>query len=147
MTRPIYENEVTLKNERTAADYLESLWGATLRKLPISYRIDFFVEKNGVGVGLVEFKRFNSKHNDFACVISSMSKWAKGIYWSKIFNIPYYLVIRFDDGIYGVRCSNEKNYNVKWFERKNFRSEGDAEPCVFIPHGDFTNIAKMGDWI
>ena len=70
--RPRYENEKTLAAETKFKESLEARFNVEFQKLPISYRADFAVIKDGEVTGFAELKNRNVDYETYPTLILSL---------------------------------------------------------------------------
>jgi hypothetical protein len=68
----------------------------------------------------------------------SANKWKKAIQWSEQTKVPFFLLVKFTDGVYGVKL--KKNYKIELGGRYDRGDSADVEKCVFIPMEEFKKI-------
>ena len=128
----MYETEQHLTNERAVADELEFDWKCRLKKVSYKLSIDFAICKDNFIKGWVEIKNRTISHNHSDLYMISMHKINAARQLSRETNLPFYLVIKFTDGIYYYRDKNERHL-LKWGGRyATQRDEQDLEPCYYI---------------
>ena len=71
--RPKYETPGDLANERHVAGVMDGL-GYGLEKLPMQYRLDFAIFKDGDCLGFAEVKTRSFEMNKYPTVMISLSK-------------------------------------------------------------------------
>ncbi len=74
MTRPMYESAADRSNEQHVIERLAAAWGGEYHKLPISYRMDYAVVRNGEIASFVEIKARHMRWGQYPTVMISMSK-------------------------------------------------------------------------
>ena len=138
--RPLYETEENLKNETEAKARLEKLWGVELKKMPISYYIDFAVisPETQLIIGWAEYRRRAFVWGLYDTIMLSYNKFIH----AKMLCLKCKFIVETDDGIY---CAELTDPNLK-FELKyagrtiNVRDAADQEPTIFIDRSCFTKL-------
>jgi hypothetical protein len=144
MKRPHYETAEHVKVETAQAKKVCERWKQDVRmvKLPERYYVDYAVLNNDTDevVAWVEMRSRNNALTKFPDYQTAAVKLLHGVEFAEMYNIPFYLFVRFTDGDYAIRITRE--YLVK---RKLYLmylvSRGDPqdiEPCVSIDHAHLT---------
>lgn len=133
MTRPLYETEDDLNIELSFKQKIEDA-GAKLYKLPISYKLDFLVEKQNKAYAMAEIKVRKCKSTEFPTLMLSLAKFKEGVMYSKLLGLKFIIFIRWldRDGFYIYNAKEEVNISFAG-RTKQTRDDADIEPCVFIP--------------
>ena len=140
MARKFYETKEHLSNERAVADILEKSWKCLLKKVSYKLYIDFALCSNNIIKGWVEIKSRTISHNHLSEYMISMHKINCARQLSRETNFPFFLVVKFTDGIYYYRDNGEK-HDLRWGGRfATQRDEQDLEPCYYIKMSLFKKI-------
>ena len=131
----MHESEANLSNEQQVKNDLEEKFGVELKKLPISYRMDFMAFRDGKPSSVVEVKcRKTASSTTYPWFMLALGKWNAGIDYTIKNNLPFYLVGKYSDGIFFYRYNSSDSVDIKWFNgRKDRNDPDDKEPCVYIP--------------
>ena len=141
--RPIYETKEDLKKEIVIQSVLEDKWHCKLKKMPIAYHIDWIALRNNEPLAFVEIKhREKLEFGRFPTYMISLNKWLKAKELSKEVNVPFILVVKFMDGIYYGKYTNDMILDIKYgFNGRYDRGDTqDVEPMVYIPLSIFKNL-------
>lgn len=134
LVRLPYETESTLRSESQVARRLESAWGCSLRKLTVSYRVDFALEKDDSVRAWLEVKCRNYPSSRYPTLMISVLKWETGILHTLATGLPFIIAAEFTDCIKFYRYSDKHKVNYKWGGRTRVaRDNSDIEPVVHIP--------------
>jgi len=132
--REQYETQADLSNEQEVADVLSDAWKIDLHKLPISYRLDFFVTKEGKGKAVVEVKSRNNTHDKYPTLMLSLSKWNHGIDFALCNKLAFVIAAKYTDGVFYYKYSDKDEFSIEWGGRTvHTRDSADIEPVVHIP--------------
>ena len=147
MGRKYYETEEDLKRERNVADFIESKWDCKCMKLSFKDKLDFAIVRQGKIKAWIEIKCRNIKKQlegdlgyPYEKYMISMSKINAGIRLSKETDKPFYLIVKFDNGIFYYEPKKE-DLDLEWGGRiQTQRDEGDLEPVYKICNRNFKEI-------
>ena len=135
--RPRYENQKTLAAETKFKESLEARFNVEFQKLPISYRADFAVIKDGEVTGFAELKNRNVDYETYPTLILSLSK-----YQAMELLTPYgspVLFVRFNDGDY-MYTFDSLSTRIEVGGRWDRDECQDIEPVVHIPRSYLKQI-------
>jgi hypothetical protein len=140
MSRPQYESESDLANERSAAEIIEPAWNVRLSKLPKSYGADWIIEREGKCIGWGEFKKRNMRWGQYPTIMLSVRKIADLIRLADIRGKSVFFV-SVEDGLYFTMVSPLKDYEIEFGGRTSkTRDTADIEPVAQIPIAEFRKI-------
>ena len=145
MSRPVYENAEDRSAETMAIKrFIDSLDGdVDFIKLPMQYKMDFAITRDGVIIGLVEVKcRKYSKHA-FSTYMISMSKLVAAAGYSSI-GIGCILLVQWTDSMGWVKMDGD-NWKVRIGGRKDRNDWQDVEPVTHIPIAEFKEVLQRGE--
>ena len=148
MYRKTYETEEDKQREQGVADSMQKILGEDIivsDNLGISYRLDRVLLKDKKIIGWVEIKcpRKESPSTMWQSYKISLRKIKDGLVWSRITKAPFYLVVKFSNGIkYAeIKLEEYKYYEVEWGGRwKSARDKGDMELMASIPIELFSSL-------
>jgi len=142
--RQLYENDLSLKDEKRIQPLLERRFNLTLHKMPISYRIDWFATRNGQASAVIEYKRRFVDKNQYDTIFLSLSKWNAGLDFVLKNRLAFVFVAEWNDGVgYLPIASMESlnNYNIGFGGRTaQTRDSGDIEPVIHLPISEFKSL-------
>ena len=142
MARKMYETNKHLKLEREIADKLEVLWKCEFKKLSYKLMLDFAVCRENEIKGWVEIKTRTIRSNSSPEYMISMHKMNYGFNLSKETGLPFFLVVKFTDGLYYYKYNGEK-HKLRWAGRiVTQRDAQDLEPCYYIDMNLFTKLPE-----
>jgi hypothetical protein len=140
MSRPQYESESDLENERRAAEVIEPAWNVRLSKLPKSYGADWIIEREGKCVGWGEFKKRNMRWGQYPTVMLSVRKISDLIRLADICGKSVFFV-SVEDGLYFTTISPLQDYQIEFGGRTSkTRDIADIEPVAQIPLEEFKKV-------
>ena len=103
--RPLYETPENLKREAEVAEQIKAAWKCDVKKLPISYRIDYVILQDSKPVAVMEIKCRSAMYEE---MYLSLHKCMAGREMSKSVGLPFILVYEFKDkGIYWHKIGDE----------------------------------------
>jgi len=137
----MYENDLSLKDEKRVQPLLERRFNLTLHKMPISYRIDWFATRNGQASAVIEYKRRFVERNQYDSIFLSLSKWNAGLDFVLKNKLAFVFVAEWNDGIGYLAVPSAdsiKNYQIGFGGRTaQTRDNGDIEPVIYLPISEF----------
>ena len=98
--RLMYENEDDRNAEELARAKLEQAWWCELTKLPMRYHCDWAATRDGIVVGLVEYKRRKFEKDRYDTTILFAEKVRNTSILAGACNCFGYYVVEFDDGMF-----------------------------------------------
>ena len=132
MARKMYETGEHLRRERLIADELEFDWKSILKKVSYKLTVDFAICRDDIIKGWVEIKTRSITHNHSDLYMISMHKINSARQLARETELPFFLVVKFTDGIYYYKDRGEKHI-LKWGGRYvTQRDDQDLEPCYYI---------------
>jgi len=146
MNRPLYENEGTLKKERTVATFLEDTWKCKTSKLPIKYGLDYTLLKDNTLVGFCEIKSLNYKLSQFDSMSGgyfiSLNKFISAKNLVEFTSLPFFLVLDLHDGIWYRKFTNFVGLKLAVSGRNDRQDWQDIEPMVLLETNLFKQICS-----
>jgi hypothetical protein len=136
MTRPQYESPIDLINENSVIEKMAKMRNLSAIKLPSQYRIDYALSDISGIRYWVEVKCRNTASNSYHDYMISMSKWISGKRYYLDTGIDFLLAIRFTNGDYVIKYSDEIDKRIKYIIKGRTiqtRDEDDIEPVAMIP--------------
>lgn len=130
MMRPRYESETDRANERIVEDALRNL-GIEAHKLPVSYRLDWLLTKDGVARGFAELKARRCNMKDYPSVMISLSKVMAADQLTQTTGLPCYLILLYRDAL--ARVEFHEDFTVGMGGRTDRDDPADYEVCAFFP--------------
>lgn len=112
MARPIYETSRDRDAERQIAETIAQKYNAKAIKAKRLYGLDWFFERDGYVVGMVEIKVRNYTRNHFETYMISADKVARIRLLSSVTGVPAFLFVSWRDGIGYINLSDEPDYNA-----------------------------------
>lgn len=126
--RPRYETQEDRDNELSVVNALQ-LSGFTLYKLPISYRLDYIMFRDGKLLGFVEIKTRKHKHDKYPSLMIALSKVMAAKQLATATQTKSVLMVKYDDGIFGINF--QMPHVVSVGGRSDRSDNSDIEPCAF----------------
>jgi hypothetical protein len=138
VNRPLYETQMDLGNEQDVAKYLEIKWDAKLRKLPISYSVDWMLMRDNP-VAFAELKCRKNESTKYPTLMLSLNKWVKGNQFADELGVPFLIICQWNDGLFFyIAKSSVITYGIGG--RTDRGDSQDTEPVVYIPVESFKRI-------
>ena len=143
MARKIYETEAHRIAEQQVADQLDLAWKCKCKKLAYKHIVDFAICRDGIIKGLVEVKTRKISSTHLPEYMISMHKMNYAFRLSKDTNLPFFLVVKFTDGLYYYKYNGEQHH-LKWggITKAYIRDSQDREPCYYINMNLFTKLLE-----
>ena len=138
--RPIYETD---KDREQEADFIKELciaWKCEAKKLPIHYKLDFALIREGVIRAFLETKIRSYARGYFDTYMISMAKVLAAKEYSAFAGVPSLLSVRWDDGDGFIALHDIKDFHIGFGGREDRGDPQDMEPVVFIPIEHFGRI-------
>ena len=135
----MYESNKDLANEKEVASILSAKNGYVFHKLKIAYHVDWLIMENGKPKYVAEIKRRFNPSNQYPTLMLSLQKWMKGKEMAAEMNIPFVLIIRWDDGLFFYKTGSS-TVTYGFGGRYDRDDSQDQEPMVFIPVDKFKRI-------
>ena len=131
MTRPQYETHADIQNERLVADALENI-GVEVYKLPVQYRLDWLLRRDGQPIGFAEVKARKCDMKTYPTVMISLSKVIHARMLTDVTDLPCYLILLYRDGL--ARLNFASDFTVGPGGRSDRNDPNDQDVCAFYPH-------------
>ena len=134
-SRPIYETDDDLQNEKGVASSLEKKWDCKFVKLPIRYHLDFVLTRGDKAVAYAEVKSRNYSMHDIGKMggyLMSIGKWSAAKQLCEASSLPFVLLVRALDGLYFARFTEFAPDDVLVRGRTDRGDWQDIEPCVLL---------------
>jgi hypothetical protein len=128
MARPKYETEKDLSNERLVANALENI-GVEVYKLPVQYRLDWLLRRDGQPIGFAEVKARTCLMKQYPTVMISLSKVLHARMLSEATGLPAYLVLLYRDGL--ARLNFNEPFTVNPGGRADRNDPQDLDVCAY----------------
>ena len=130
MNRPRYETQADRDNEQRVVDYLATL-GWQFEKIPMQYRMDFAIFRDGECRGFAELKSRNVFMNTYPSVMISLSKVLAARWLTEATGLPAYLVVRYQDAL--TRLDFSDYYELRMGGRADRGDPQDRDICAYYP--------------
>jgi hypothetical protein len=105
--------------------------GIELRKLPISYRLDFAMFRDGKLRGFAEVKTRNNRHDSYPTLIISLGKVMAARQLAEVSETRSVLLVQYLDGLYW--CNFATPFEVTMGGRWDRGDDDDVEPVAHFP--------------
>jgi hypothetical protein len=135
--RPRYERPADLTVERKVAAQLERK-GIKLHKLPVSYRLDFAMFKNGKLKGWAEIKARRNNHDRYPTLLISLGKVMAARQLADVSGTRSILLVQYLDGLYW--CDFASAFEIRMGGRYDRGDADDVEPVAHFPMEAFTIV-------
>jgi len=130
MARPMYETEADRKKEQALAETFAQ-HGYDFYKLPIQYRLDFAVFKDGEARAFVEVKHRNVRLLQYDTAMISLSKVLQARWLTQNTGLPAYLLNVYIDCI--ARFDFAGDFKLGKGGRFDRGDSQDADLCAYFP--------------
>lgn len=126
--RPRYESKRDLDNERLVADALENI-GVEVYKLPVQYRLDWLLRRDGQPIGFAEVKARKCNMKTYPTVMISLSKVIHARMLTDVTDLPCYLILLYRDGL--ARLNFASDFTVGPGGRSDRGDPEDHDVCAY----------------
>ena len=143
--RPIYETEKDRKMEQAIINELSDAWKIFYQKLPIKHRLDFaLLDDKRVVTAWAEVKRRDNDSNTYETYMLSLDKYMSGMKLFKLTGLPFYLVVKFSDGLYYCEVSllSYAQLTISFGGRTDRADAQDVEPCIYFDSNLFKKVVS-----
>lgn len=128
--RQTYETTADIKNERLVAEALEN-FGVEVYKLPIQYRLDWLLRRNGQPIGFAEVKARRCDLNTYPTVMISLSKVMHARLLTEATGLPAHLILLYRDALAKLDFASE--FTVNPGGRTDRDDPQDLDVCAYYP--------------
>ena len=143
MIRPVYETEKDRKMEQAIINELSDAWKIFYQKLPIKHRLDFALldDKKAV-IAWAEVKRRDNDSTTYDTYMLRLDKYMSGMQLFKLTGLPFYMVVKFSDGLYYCEVSllSYAQLNISFGGRTDRGDSQDVEPCIYFDSNLFKKV-------
>ena len=141
--RPVYETEKDRKMEQAIINELSDAWKIFYQKLPIKHRLDFaLLDDKKIVTAWAEVKRRDNDSTTYDTYMLSLDKYMSGMKLYKLTGLPFYLVVKFSDGLYYCEVSllSYAQLNLSFGGRTDRGDSQDVEPCIYFDSNLFKKV-------
>ena len=142
--RPLYETDEDRGREGSFIEELCIAWQCEARKLPMHYKLDFAMIRDGVIKAFLEIKVRNYTMDYFDTYMLSMSKVLAAREYSAFADVPSLLAVRWSDGDGFIALNSMEDFDIGFGGRADRGDSQDMEPVVFIPIANFGRLRAYG---
>ena len=139
MSRPLYENDETLWREYEAAQEVEKWSGATLKKIPIRYGLDYGIVREGEIVAFAELKCRTNRKDDFDSYMISLGKIQSARSLAETTGLDTFLFVFWKDAS-GWLDFKTVPFWLQFGGRVDRNDPQDIEPMCHIPMSSFKEL-------
>jgi hypothetical protein len=132
---PVFCTDEDKANEDAAAAAMGAAWGCVLKSFGAFCPIDFYAERDGRIVGIVEFKRRAMLSTEHASVFLSFRKWIALSMGSMGLGCPAIFAVQFNDGMKYINVADAHGAPVSMggVAAANVVTRNHIEPMLNIP--------------
>jgi len=141
--RPVYETEKDRKMEQAIINELSDAWKIFYQKLPIKHRLDFaLLDDKKIVIAWAEVKRRDNDSTTYDTYMLSLDKYMSGMKLFKLTGLPFYMVVKFSDGLYYCEVSllSYAQLNISFGGRTDRGDSQDVEPCIYFDSNLFKKV-------
>ena len=128
--RPKYETDHDIANERIVADALENI-GVEVYKLPVQYRLDWLLRRDGQPIGFAEVKARRCDLNTYPSVMISLSKVMHAKMLTEATGLPCHLILLYRDAL--AKLDFAADFTVSPGGRSDRNDPQDQDVCAYYP--------------
>lgn len=131
---PIFKTDDDERNESDVAAVLSEAWGCAIRSFGRLAPVDWYAERDGRVVGLLELKSRTHLSTQYATVFLNVRKWLALMLAACGMGVPSIFVVRFVDGVWWVPVAeiDARGVAVGGCVRV-VKSRSDVEPVIEVP--------------
>ena len=137
--RPVYETSQDIANEKIVADALHNI-GVEVYKLPVQYRLDWLLRRDGQPIGFAEVKARKCDLNTYPSVMISLSKVIHANMLSETTGLPCHLILLYRDAL--AKLDFASDFTVGPGGRSGRNDPQDHDVCAFYPIERLTVISQ-----
>jgi len=137
--RPKYESEGDIKNERIVSDALRNL-GIEVYKLPVQYRLDWLLRRDGQPIGFAEVKARRCDLNTYPSVMISLSKVMHANMLTEATGLPCHLILLYRDAL--AKLDFASGFTVGPGGRSDRGDPQDQDVCAYYPIDRLVKISQ-----
>ena len=137
--RPKYETDHDIANERLVADALQNI-GVEVYKLPVQYRLDWLLRRDGQPIGFAEVKARKCDLNTYPSVMISLSKVIHAKMLSEATGLPCHLILLYRDAL--AKLDFASDFTVNPGGRSDRGDPQDQDVCAYYPVERLTVISQ-----
>jgi hypothetical protein len=131
---PIFATAEDQANEKDVAGRLARAWGCRLHQFGVLSPVDWFAERDGRLVGVLELKSRTHEAGRHPTVFLNVRKWLALHLCATGLGVPALFVVRFTDSLMWVPVSDVPTDVVKVSGcRSVVKSRSDVEPVIEVP--------------
>jgi hypothetical protein len=145
MSRPLYESDQDLSNEKAVIETVSEIWNCSFAKLPIRYHLDYVATHNAEVLGFCEIKVRNYTMDaitDMGGYLLSYGKWCSAKTLCDASGLPFVLIVKTMDDIWWASFHKFLAKNLVIRGRKDRGDWQDMEPCVLINTKLFKKVRR-----
>jgi hypothetical protein len=133
------------RRENDVAGELARAWGCTLRSFSWLSPVDWWAERDGRIVGLLELKCRTCSSSTYPTVFLSLRKWLALTLASLALDVPGLFVVRFTDGVWWVPVARVDARAIRVAGRAVVRQPADVEPLIDVPVASMARLELEGE--
>ena len=131
---PVFQNAADREVEEEVARAVEAAWGCKLARFGALAALDWYAERHGRLVGLLELKSRTHERARYPTVFLNVRKWLALTLGSVGLGVSATFVVRFHDGTFWIPVNAIEASNVMIGGCKRIvKSTSDIEPIIEIP--------------
>jgi hypothetical protein len=136
---PIFKTEIDERNENEVSAAIAAAWRCNVRSFGRLSPIDWYAERDGRLVGVLELKSRSHPSSKHPTVFLNVRKWLTLAMASMGLGVPAIFVVRFEDQTLWVPLSKVDASSVRMGGCSRIvKSRSDVEPVIEIPVKDMT---------
>ena len=139
MARPIYETAQDRDNEEEIAKHIAERYNAKAIKAKRLYGLDWFFEREGYVVGMVEIKARKCASSDYATYMISADKIARIRMLSSVSGIPSFLFVAWTDCMGYINLADQPDFTAVGGRR----DRGDDQDVEALLHYQIDRFIRL----
>lgn len=132
---PIFKSEKDEKNEHAIAELLSKTWRCSLHAFGMLSPIDWFAERDGRVIGILELKCRTNESTKHPTVFLNIRKWLALMLGQIGMGVPAIFVVQFTDSVRWIEISKVDSRAIKigGWSLENAKAYTDIEPLIEVP--------------
>jgi hypothetical protein len=144
MSRPFYETNENIQQEKAVADFASRKWDCSFSKLKKAYALDYAIirDKKVISFAEIKCRKYSMDRLDsLGGFMISLHKWLEAKNICQISDVPFSLLIRTEDGIWWHKTQDFLNDGISIGGRFDRNDAQDVEPVVLLKSNRFKKLA------
>jgi len=139
---PVFQQPEDQQAEEEIAAKLSAIWNCQIKSFGMMAAIDWWAERHGMPVGVLELKRRNAPAAAWPNAILNLRKWLALTLASVGMHVPAVFVYKCTDKLFWIPTSEiDANRVIIGGCKTHVKSSNDVEPVIMVPLKSFRELA------